>query len=129
MANDIKFVEQDVIAVRGAACPHLFGERSMPGPRCTEVTLMSKKQEKKKKKRTALVMCRNGNQFWTTQTQFWQWFRDGVIVKTQDHPLTGAFLREHEELMVKLSNTVLNLACPNHLREALESRRVGLPGR
>jgi len=84
------------------------------------------KKEKKKKKKTALVVCRNRKQFWTTQTQFWQWVRDGIVVKTGDHPLTGAFIREHEELTVVLSNTVLNLARPNHLREALASRRVAL---
>jgi hypothetical protein len=84
------------------------------------------KEKKRKKKRTALVVCRNRKQFWTTQAQFWQWVREGVVVKTKDHPLTGAFAREHEELMVLLSNTVLNLAHPNHLREALASRRAGL---
>ena len=87
---------------------------------------MSAKKDKKKKKRTALVVCRDGKQFWTTQTQFWQWVREGVVVKTGDHPLTGAFQREHEELMILLSNTVLNLAHPNHLREALLTRRIGL---
>jgi hypothetical protein len=88
-----------------------------------------KKPKKTKKKRTALVICRDRKQFWTTQTQFWQWVREGVVVKTQDQPLTGAFQREHEELMVMLSNTVLNLAHPNHMREALASRRVGLSGK
>ena len=88
---------------------------------------MNKKD--KKKKRNALVICRNGTRFWTTQSQFWQWVRDGVIAKTQDHPLTGTFLRDHEELAVKLSNTVLNLACPNHLREALAARRATFSGR
>lgn len=88
---------------------------------------MNKKD--KKKKRNALVICRNGSRFWTTQSQFWQWVRDGVIAKTQDSPLTGTFLRDHEELAVKLSNTVLNLACPNHLREALATRRTAFSGR
>ena len=90
---------------------------------------MSKKdkdKKKKKKKRTALVICRDRKQFWTTQTQFWQWVREGVVAKTGDSPLTGTFNREHEELMVLWSNTVLNLAHPNHVREALLSRRVGL---
>src|SRR6266850_7249280 len=82
--------------------------------------------KKKKKKKTALVICRDRKQFWTTQTQFWQWVREGVVTKTQDSPLTGTFKREHEELLVLLSNTVLNLAHPNHMREALLSRRVGL---
>lgn len=84
------------------------------------------KKKKKKKKKTALVICRDRKEFWTTQTQFWQWVREGVVVKQGDQPLTGAFVREHEELMVLLSNTVLNLAHPNHVREALTSRRMGL---
>jgi len=91
---------------------------------------MAKKEKKKAKaKKTALVICRDRKQFWTTQKQFWQWTREGVVVKTNDNPLTGCFLREHEELMVTLSNTVLNLAHPNHLREALLSRRVGISGK
>ena len=83
-------------------------------------------KKKAKKKKTALVICRDRKEFWTTQKQFWQWIRDGVIVKTSDQPLTGSFMREHEELMVLVSNTVLNLAHPNHMREALASRRIGL---
>ncbi len=84
------------------------------------------KKKKTKKRKTALVICRDRQEFWTTQTQFWQWFREGVVAKTGDHPLTGRFAREHEELMVVFSNTVLNLAHPNHIREALMSRRLGL---
>ena len=85
-----------------------------------------RKAEKRKKKRTAQVVCRDGKQFWTTQTQFWQWVRDGVVVKTGDKPLAGAFVHEGEELNVILGNTVLNLSRPNHLREAMLSRRIGL---
>jgi hypothetical protein len=81
---------------------------------------------KKKKKKTALVICRDRKEFWTTQTQFWQWVRDGTVKKTEDQPLTGAFVREHEELMVVFSNTVLNLAHPVHMGEALRSRRLPL---
>jgi hypothetical protein len=91
--------------------------------------MSTKKEKRKKAKKTALVVCRDRKEFWTTQTQFWQWVRDGVVVKTGDKPLTGAFNREHEELMVMLSNTVLNLARPNHMREALASRRNGLAGK
>lgn len=85
-----------------------------------------KKAEKRKKKRTALIVCRDGKEFWTTQAQFWQWVREGVVAKTGDKPLAGSFVREDEEKMVVLSNTVLNLANPNHVREALLSRRTGL---
>src|SRR6267143_6065328 len=90
---------------------------------------MTKKEKKKKKRNTARVICHDRKEFWTTQKQFWQWVREGVIVKTHDSPLTGAFNREHEELMVLVSNTVLNLAHPNHMREALLSRRTGLGGK
>jgi len=86
-------------------------------------------KKKKKKKKTALIICRDRKEFWTTQKQFWQWVREGVITKTEDSPLTGTFLREHGELMVLVSNTVLNLAHPNHMREALLSRRIGLGGK
>ena len=92
---------------------------------------MNTKKDKKRKlkKKTALVICRDRKEFWTTQTQFWQWVREGIVVKTDDQPLTGEFQREHEELLVMLSNTVLNLAHPNHMREALLSRKSGLGGR
>ena len=86
-------------------------------------------KKKKRKKKTALVVCRDRKQFWTTQAQFWQWVREGIVVKTGEQPLTGLFKREHEELLVLLSNTVLNLAHPNHMREALLSRRIGMSGK
>ena len=91
-----------------------------------KTTTTKDKKKKPKKKKTALVVCQDRKEFWTTQAQFWQWVRDGVVTKTGDRPLTGTFNREHEELLVLLSNTVLNLAHPNHMREALLSRRVGL---
>jgi hypothetical protein len=87
------------------------------------------RKKKTKKKKTALIICQDKKQFWTTQAQFWQWVRDGIVVKTGDQPLTGLFKREHEELMVLLSNTVLNLAHPNHMREALLSRKIGMTGK
>ncbi len=85
---------------------------------------MSAKKEKRKKKRTALVLCHDGKQFWTTQIEFWQWVRDSVVIKTQDNPLTGVFRREHEEFLVLRNHTVLNLAAPNHLSEITLSRRI-----
>ena len=92
-------------------------------------TVRADKKLRNKKKRTALVICRNRQHFWTTQAQFWQWVRDGVAVKLNDYPLTGALVHEHQQSMVVLNNTVLNLSCPNHLNEALRSRRLGLPSR
>jgi hypothetical protein len=120
------FCERKKAAGRQAA-QHESGDRSphsKVGIAMTKVATKDKK--KKKKKKTACVICSDRREFWTTQAQFWQWVRDGVVTKTHDSPLTGNFKREHEELMVLLSNTVLNLAHPNHMREALLSRRVGL---
>lgn len=99
--------------------------------RCALTTISTTpgKKKKTKKKKTALIVCRDRREFWTTQTQFWQWVRDGIVMKVADRPLTGLFRREHEELMVLLSNTVLNLAHPNHMREALLSRRIGMAGK
>jgi hypothetical protein len=87
------------------------------------------KKVKKKKKRTAMVLCRDDKSFWTTQKQFWQWVREGKLVRTGYQPLRGSLVHEHEEMMVVLSNTVLNLAHPIHLREALNSRRIGFAKR
>ena len=67
---------------------------------------MSVKKKKKKKKKTALIRCRSGAEFWTTQAQFWQWVRDGVVEKCGDAPLSGVFMREHERHPGLWSNTV-----------------------
>ncbi len=85
-----------------------------------------RKAEKRKAKRTAMVVCQDRKTFWTTSAQFWQWVRDGVVTKTGDRPLTGSFVERNVELDVVLGNTVLNLSRPNHLREAMLSRRNGL---
>src|SRR5687768_7038287 len=101
---------------------NMRGQKCVRSYRAKEYRMGPKKEQRKKRKKTALVICRDRREFWTTQTQFWQWVREGVVVKTGDRPLSGSFNKEHEELMVILSNTVLNLAHPNHLREALASR-------
>jgi hypothetical protein len=86
-----------------------------------------KRKERKeinRKKKNALVICQDGKEFWTTQNQFWQWIRERVIIKAGDNPLRGKFIKANEENAVVISNTILNLACPNHLQEALYSRRL-----
>ena len=88
-----------------------------------------RKAEKRKARRTALVLCHDRKSFWTTSAQFWQWVRVGVVVQTGDRPLAGRFVERNVELDVVLGNTVLNLSRPNHLREAMLSRRTGLAGK
>lgn len=85
--------------------------------------LRRQKKAIKRRKKNALVICHNGKEFWTTQDQFWQWVREKVIVKSGDFPLKGKLVRENAEKDVIICNTVLNLAHPNHLSEAIYSRR------
>lgn len=85
--------------------------------------LRKQRKEIKRKKKNAQVLCHDGREFWTTQDQFWQWVREKVIVKIDDYPLKGRFVRANAEKEVIICNTVLNLAYPNHLREAIYSRR------
>lgn len=87
---------------------------------------LQKKLERRRKKKNALIMCHDGKEYWTTQAEFWQWVREQVVVKVSDAPLRGQFIRRNEEYNVVIGNTVLNLKCPNHLREALISRRRAL---
>lgn len=85
-----------------------------------------RKLERRRKKKNALVMCHDGKEFWTTQAEFWQWVRESLVVKVNDAPLRGMFVRRNEEYNVVLGNTVLNLKCPNHLSEAMAARRRAL---
>ena len=89
----------------------------------TKSDLKKKRKELRRRKKNALVVCRDGKEFWTTQDQFWQWVRERVIVKAGDYPLKGRFIRPDAEKDVVICNTVLNLAHPNHLSEAIYSRR------
>lgn len=91
-----------------------------------DVKRVEKEQRKnirRKRKKNALVMCHDGREYWTTQTEFWQWVRGNVVVKVSDGPLRGMFVHRNEEYNVLVGGTVLNLRCPNHLREVVESRR------
>ncbi len=85
--------------------------------------LKNKRRELKRKKKNALVLCHDGTEYWTTQDQFWQWVREKVIVKAGDFPLRGNFIRDNTEKDVVICNTILNLAHPHHLSEAIYSRR------
>lgn len=85
--------------------------------------LRREKKKQKRKKKNALVVCRNGKEFWTTQDQFWQWVREKTVIKSGNNPLRGKMIKTNEESAVVISNNVLNLACPNHLKEVLYARR------
>jgi hypothetical protein len=76
---------------------------------------------KKKAKKTARIVCANDNEFWTTQTQFWQWVREGLVDVVGQSPLTGRFGGRREKLLIMIRHVVLDNACPEHKQEVLGS--------
>lgn len=83
-----------------------------------------KKIEKTTKKRTAKIVCPNGEKFWTTQKQFWQWMRAGIIQKTGDRPLKGIITDKTELKLIMRNHTILNMSAPNHLAEVINANRM-----
>ena len=74
-----------------------------------------------KAKKTAKIVCANENEFWTTQKQFWQWVREGLVDVTGQHPLTGRFAGKREKLLVMLRHVILDKGSPNHKQEVLDT--------
>jgi hypothetical protein len=75
---------------------------------------------KSKGKKTARIVCANDNEFWTTQKQFWQWVREGLVDVTGQNPLTGRFAGRREKLLVMVRHVILDNASPNHKQEVLD---------
>ncbi|HET9531519.1 MAG TPA: hypothetical protein VFQ92_14270 [Blastocatellia bacterium] len=73
----------------------------------------------KSRKKSARIVCANNNEFWTTQKQFWQWVREGLVDVVSQHPLTGRFGGKREKLLVMVRHVVLDNACPEHKQEVL----------
>ncbi len=81
------------------------------------------KPEKKQKKRNAKIVCPNGEKFWTTQKQFWQWVRAGIIRQTGDQPLKGIITNNTELKLIMRNNAILNMSAPNHMAEVIKADR------
>jgi hypothetical protein len=77
-----------------------------------------------KVKKTALIVCNNGKEYWITQKQFWNMVREGVVVQTGNHPLTGRFRGRDDQLLITIQHTVLNKATPIHTEEVLRVIRL-----
>jgi hypothetical protein len=74
-----------------------------------------------KAKKTARIVCANDNEFWTTQKQFWNWVREGLVDVTAQHPLTGRFAGKREKLLVMIRHVVLDNGSVNHKQEVLST--------
>ena len=75
----------------------------------------------KKVKKNARIVCANNNEFWTTQKQFWNWVREGLVDVTGQQPLTGRFGGKREKLLVMVRHVVLDNASPHHKEDVLGS--------
>jgi hypothetical protein len=81
-------------------------------------------RENMKVKKTALIICNDGKEYWTTQKQFWNMVREGVVVQTGNFPLTGRFRGRDDQLLITIQHTVLNKATPIHTGEVLRILRL-----
>jgi hypothetical protein len=70
-------------------------------------------------KRSARVMCKE-RCFWITPKQFWAWVHDDIIDFVGERPLTGKYRGHNRDFLVRLENTILDAACPEHLRAVLQ---------
>jgi hypothetical protein len=82
---------------------------------------MEEKAPKRRGKKTARIVCANDNVFWTTQKQFWQWVREGLVDVTGQKPLTGRFGGRREKLLIMVRHIILDNASPEHKQEVLGS--------
>jgi hypothetical protein len=76
---------------------------------------------KRSAKKTARIVCANDNEFWTTQKQFWQWVREGLVDVTGQRPLTGRFAGKREKLLVMVRHVILDKSNPHHKQEVLDT--------
>ena len=81
---------------------------------------MESQSTKRTAKKSARIVCANENEFWTTQKQFWQWVREGLVDVTGQNPLTGRFGGRREKLLIMVRHVVLDNASPNHKQEVLD---------
>jgi len=72
--------------------------------------------------KSARIDCTVGS-FWVTPKIFWRWVREGVVEFEGEHPLTGRYRGGTDDFQVTLSHMILDLTCPEHLHEVLQSQR------
>ena len=64
------------------------------------------------------MVCASNKEFWTTQKQFWEWVREGIVTQTGDRPLTGKFEGRREKLLILVNHIVLDQAANRQLVES-----------
>ena len=73
-------------------------------------------------KRSAKIVCYGGS-VWVSPKQFWRWVREGLVEYVSEPPLTGKFYGGHEQFLISVRHTLLNITCPEHLHAVMGARR------
>jgi hypothetical protein len=73
-------------------------------------------------KRSARIDCTGGS-FWVTPKIFWRWVREGVIEVLGERPLSGKYRGGTDTFQVSVNHVILDLACPEHLHEFVETTK------
>jgi hypothetical protein len=60
---------------------------------------------------------------WISPRQFWNLVRDDIVEYLSERPLTGRFKGRPNDFLVSINHTILNLTCPEHRQEVLQSKR------
>ena len=84
-------------------------------------------QQNRPRRKTARVVCASNKEFWTTQKQFWEWVREGIVTQTGDRPLTGKFEGRREKLLILVNHIVLDQAAPEHKGSVLQGYNYQKP--
>ena len=66
------------------------------------------------------MVCASNKEFWTTQKQFWEWAREGIVTYLSDAPLTGKFEGRREKLLVMVNHIILDDSVPEHKAQVLK---------
>lgn len=72
--------------------------------------------------RSARIECVTGS-FWVTPKIFWRWVKEGVVEFKGERPLVGSYKGSSDSFHVSVNHTVLDLACPEHLHEFVQTKR------
>jgi hypothetical protein len=73
-------------------------------------------------KKSARIDCLGGS-FWVTPKIFWGWVREGVVEFKGERPLSGRYKGTKDGFQVSLNHVILDLACPEHLHEVVQTAR------
>lgn len=70
------------------------------------------------RKKNALVIFKDGKEYWTTQNQFWQWVREKLIIKAGDNPLRGNYIMPNKINTAHEKDKIPSLTSLNHTQQS-----------